>query len=65
MKRSLRLTLLYGTLCSGFLFLAAPELCSGLYRNLAAGQYLRWFAPLAVMLYCDIITDAMIKGLGQ
>lgn len=65
MKRSLRLTLLYGTLCSGILFLAAPELCSGLYRNLAAGQYLRWFAPLAVMLYCDIITDAMIKGLGQ
>jgi stage V sporulation protein B len=65
MKRSLRLTLLYGTLCSGILFLAAPELCSGLYRNEAAGQYLRWFAPLAVMLYCDIITDAMIKGLGQ
>ena len=65
MKRSLRLTLLYGTLCSGILFLTAPELCSGLYRNEAAGQYLRWFAPLAVMLYCDIITDAMIKGLGQ
>ena len=65
MKRSLRLTLLYGTLCSGILFLTAPELCTGLYRNPGAGQYLRWFAPMAVMLYCDIITDAMIKGLGQ
>ena len=37
----------------------------GLYRNPDAGKYLRWFALLAPMLYCDAITDAMIKGLGQ
>ena len=65
MHRSLRLALIYGTLCSGILFLAAPELCQGLYKSSEAGMYLRWFAPLAVMLYCDIVTDAMIKGLGQ
>ncbi len=65
MHRSLRVTLIYGTICSGILFLAAPELCNALYGSTEAGQFLRWFAPLAVMLYCDIITDAMIKGLGQ
>ena len=65
MRRSLRLALIYGTLCSGILYLAAPELCQSLYRSREAGTYLRWFAPLAVMLYCDIVTDAMIKGLGQ
>ena len=65
MHRSLRVTLIYGTVCSGILFLAAPELCRALYGSEDAGRFLRWFAPLAVMLYCDIITDAMIKGLGQ
>lgn len=65
MYRSLRVTLIYGTLCSGILFLAAPELCQALYGSAEAGRFLRWFAPLAVMLYCDIVTDAMVKGLGQ
>ena len=65
MHRSLRLALIYGTLCSGVLFLSAPELCQALYQSRDAGTYLRWFAPLTVMLYCDIVTDAMIKGLGQ
>ena len=65
MKRSLRLALIYGALCSGILYLAAPELCHSLYKSSEAGLYLRWFAPLTVMLYCDIVTDAMIKGLGQ
>ena len=65
MHRSLRLALIYGTLCSGILYLTAPELCLSLYKSSEAGTYLRWFAPLTVMLYCDIVTDAMIKGLGQ
>lgn len=65
MGRSLRLALIYGTLCGGVLFLAAPELCQALYGSAEAGEYLRWFAPLTVMLYSDIVTDAMIKGLGQ
>ena len=39
--------------------------CVGLYRSERAGQYLRWFALLAPMLYCDAIVDALNKGLGQ
>lgn len=65
MRRSLRVALIYGTLSGGILYLTAPELCLSLYGSTDAGMYLRWFAPLAVMLYCDIVTDAMIKGLGQ
>ena len=64
-RKGLRVALLYGTLCSGILFLNADDLCVSLYRSPEAGTYLRWFAPLAVMLYCDSVTDAMIKGLGQ
>ena len=64
-KRSLRLSMLYGCLFCGLLYLLSDELCMGLYRNADAALYLRRFALLAPMLYCDAITDAMIKGLGQ
>lgn len=64
-RKSLRIALLYGTLCGGILFLSADELCCALYKSEEAGTYLRWFSSLAVMLFCDSVTDAMIKGLGQ
>ena len=65
LHKSLRAALLYGLLCGGWLFLSADRLCLRLYGNSQAGTLLRWFAPLAPMLYCDTITDAMTKGLGQ
>jgi len=64
-KKSLRVALLFGTVCGGILYLCADALCISLYNSEDAGIYLRWFSLLAVMLYCDIVTDAMIKGLGQ
>ena len=64
-KRSLRLAILYGCFFAGLLYLLGDDLCFWLYGNQEAGKYLRWFALLAPMLYCDAITDAMIKGLGQ
>lgn len=64
-RRSLRLAMIYGTICGGILFLCSNELCIRLYRSTEAGEYLHWFSLLAIMLYCDIVTDAMIKGLGQ
>lgn len=64
-KRSLRVALLFGTICACILFLTAEPLCLTLYESREAGKYLKWFSPLAVMLYCDAVTDAMIKGLGE
>jgi stage V sporulation protein B len=64
-KRSLRIAMLYGCFCAGLLFLLAQPLCVSLYQSSEAGNYLRLYAFLAPMLYCDAITDAMIKGLGQ
>jgi len=64
-RKSLRVALIYGTVCAGVLFLCSEDLCISLYGRKDAGQYLRWFSLLAVMLYCDVVTDAMIKGLGQ
>lgn len=64
-ERSFLLTLLYGCFCGGVLFLLSDVLCVKLYNTLEAGSYLRAYAILAPMLYCDIIVDALCKGLGQ
>ncbi len=64
-KRSLRMAVIYGSLCGGILYLLSDELCLALYGSSEAGEYLRMFALLAPMLYCDAIVDAMTKGLGQ
>jgi len=64
-KRSLRVALLYGCLFCGLEYLLAHEICLRLYDSREAGNFLRLYALLIPMLYCDAITDAMTKGLGQ
>ena len=64
-RRSLKVASLYGFLFSGLMFLIGQPLCLALYGNEEAGRYLKLYALLIPMLYCDAITDAMTKGLGQ
>ena len=64
-RRSLKIAMLYGALFCGLLFLLAKDLCMALYDNAEAGNFLRLYALMIPMLYCDAITDAMTKGLGQ
>lgn len=64
-QRSLKVAMLYGLLFGGLMFLLAESLCAALYGNQEAGYYLKLYSPLVPMLYCDAITDAMTKGLGQ
>ena len=63
--RSLRVAMLYGCLICGILILSAHKLCELLYDDPLAGQQLQLYAVLVPMLYCDAITDAINKGLGQ
>lgn len=63
--RSLRVALIYGCCMGALEFLLADVLCLRLYKSRDAAIYLRQYAILIPMLYCDAITDAMIKGLGQ
>ncbi len=64
-RRSLKVAMLYGVVFGGLLFLLAEPLCTALYGNTAAGTALKWYSLLVPMLYCDAITDAMTKGLGE
>ena len=64
-RRSLRVAMLYGVLFCGLMFLLAQDVCLWLYDSEEAGAYLQLYAIMVPMLYCDAITDAMTKGLGQ
>jgi len=64
-RRSLKVSMLYGVLSGGLMFLLAEPLCMAFYSNAEAGFLLKHYAVLVPMLYCDAITDAMTKGLGQ
>ena len=65
MHKGLKVALVYGITFSGLLFLLSEFLCETLYGNLDAAGYMRAYALLIPMLYSDILTDAMTKGLGQ
>ena len=64
-KKGLRVALIYGIAMGGLLFLLSETLCMALYGNPDAVGFMRLYALLVPMLYCDIVTDAMTKGLGQ
>ena len=64
-RRSLKIAVLYGFLFSGLMILLADPLCQQLYGSTETARYLRLYGLLIPMLYCDAMTDAMTKGLGQ
>ena len=64
-RRNLRAALVYGLCCGGLLFLLAEPLCSRLYPGQDIALLMRRFSLLVPMLYCDLLADAMTKGLGQ
>ena len=64
-SRTLKITAIYGLLLGGLEFLLANRLTIRFYQSIEAGQQLRLYSLLIPMLYCDILVDAMTKGLGQ
>ena len=64
-RRGLQAAMLYGCLCGGLMYLLAEGLCLRIYQSREAGAQLARYSLLVPMLYCDAITDAMVKGLGQ
>lgn len=64
-RRSLRIVLLYATFACGILLSVSHPLCQKLYESADAGTYLQRYAFLVPILYCDIIIDALNKGLGM
>lgn len=64
-ERSLRMTLLFSIFTACFFFAFGEELGVLFYCSREAGQLLQILAPLVPLLYLDMVTDGLLKGLDQ
>ncbi len=64
-SRAFRLTLTFGVGAAGIFFAFAQELGIAIYKSGDAALFMRFLAPLVVVMYTDSVTDAMLKGLNQ
>ena len=64
-SRNLKRTLIFSVLCAVFFFISAPLLSNLVYKSNEAVMYLRILSPLVPVMYMDMITDGMLKGLDQ
>lgn len=63
--RNLKRTLVFSLFCAVFFFFAAPVLSKIVYKSNEAVMYIRILSPLVPIMYLDMITDGMLKGLDQ
>ena len=57
--------LIFAVGIAGALYTFAAPLGTAVYHSAEAGGYIRIFAFLAPIIYLDMVTDGMLKGLGQ
>ncbi len=64
-KRNLKRTVIFSIICSVFFFIFALAISKAIYKTNEAAEYIRILSPLIPIMYTDIITDGMLKGLDQ
>ncbi|MBQ4518572.1 MAG: polysaccharide biosynthesis C-terminal domain-containing protein [Clostridia bacterium] len=63
--RALTTTFLFSIGAAGIFFVFADELGQAVYHSGDAGLFIRFLAPLVVVMYADGVVDAMLKGLNR
>lgn len=64
-ERNLRRTLIFACACAGVFALGAPAVSNSVYHSDEAVLYIRILSPLVPIMYTDMVTDGMLKGLDQ
>ena len=64
-ERNLRRTLIFACACAGVFALGAPAVSNAVYHSDEAVLYIRILSPLVPIMYTDMVTDGMLKGLDQ
>ena len=62
---SLKKSLEFSVVCTVFMVTFAPALSEIIYKTNEAVMYIRILSPLVPIMYIDMITDGMLKGLDQ
>ncbi len=63
--RVIKIGLTFSVCVSGLMYFFGEELGTAIYKSPEVGRYVRCFAPLVPVMYCDMVTDGCLKGLGQ
>ncbi|MBE7036557.1 MAG: hypothetical protein E7403_04620 [Ruminococcaceae bacterium] len=63
--RALKTTFLFSIGAAGIFFVFAEELGQAVYHSGDAGLFIRFLAPLVVVMYSDGVVDSMLKGLNR
>lgn len=61
----MRTGVIYSLAVAAFIFIFADKISAVVYETGAAAKYIRILAPLIPIMYCDILTDGCLKGLGE
>ncbi len=63
--RVIKIGLTFSVCVAGLMYFFGDELGIAVYKSPEVGRYVRCFAPLIPVMYCDMVTDGCLKGLGQ
>ncbi|MBQ9703711.1 MAG: oligosaccharide flippase family protein [Clostridia bacterium] len=63
--RVISVTLLFSLLVAGIFMAFSHEIGILMYKSAEASRYIRLLAPLIPLMYLDMATDTMLKGLGE
>ena len=63
--KAVRLALAFGMFFSGVFLLFGDSWGMAFYHSGDAGAYLRVLAPLAPLVYLDVVVDSLLKGLDE
>ena len=58
-------TLIFACVCAGVFALGATAVSNAVYHSDEAVLYIRILSPLVPIMYTDMVTDGMLKGLDQ
>ncbi len=64
-RENLKKSLIFSILCGVVFALFAPLISKLVYKTNEAVMYIRILSPLVPVMYIDMITDGMLKGLDQ
>lgn len=64
-SKNLKRTFIFSVLCAIFFFVFSLTLSQIVYKTNEAAMYIKILSPLVPIMYTDMITDGMLKGLDQ
>lgn len=64
-EKSLKRTLIFSAVCAVFFWIFAVPLSEIFCKNKEAAMYIKILSPLVPIMYTDMVTDGMLKGLDQ